>query len=91
MTVRKLNDSPEEPEKEKDDFGELKGMIAFPCGCKAKVLIYEGSKGKFSTPCPICGKFALFYPEQMTAEVSGPARGASRKLNKGLSPSRLGP
>ena len=50
-------------------------MIAFPCGCKAKVLIYEGSKGKISMPCPICGKFALFYPEQMTAEVSGPACG----------------
>lgn len=70
----------------------LKGMIAFPCGCKAKVLVYEEAKGRISTPCPICGKIALFYQEEMTAEVSGPARGASCKLNKrGISPSRLGP
>ncbi len=44
MTVRKLNGSPGETEEEKDDFRELKGIIAFPCGCMAKVLIYEDSK-----------------------------------------------
>ena len=70
----------------------LKGMIAFPCGCKASVLVYEGAKGKISTQCPICGKFCSFYPEEMTAEISGPVRGASRKLKtRGTSPSRLGP
>ena len=78
--------------EDNDDFGEMKGMIPFPCGCKANVLVYEGSKGKFSTPCPICGEISLFYTAEMTAEVSGPYRGARRKLNKrGFSPSRLGP
>ena len=72
---------------DKDEFGEMKGMIPFPCGCKASVLVFEETKGRISTPCPICGKISLFYTAEMTAEVTGPERGAFRKLNKGLSPS----
>ena len=75
-----------------EELGELKGMIDFPCGCKAKVLIYEGSKGQFSVQCPICGKFTLFDSGAMSAVTTKPARGAVQKLNmRGTSPSRLGP
>ena len=75
-----------------EELGELKGMIDFPCGCKAKVLIYEVSKGQFSVPCPICGKFTLFDSGTMSAVTVKAARGAVRKLNmRGPSPSRLGP
>ena len=75
-----------------EEFGELKGMIDFPCGCKARVLIYEGSKGQFSVQCPICGKFTLFDSGAMSAVTTRPARGAIQKLNtRGTSPSRLGP
>ena len=74
-----------------EELGELKGMINFPCGCKAKALIYEGSKGQFSVPCPICGKFTLFNSGQMTAVTVKPMRGASHRFKlKQLSPSRLG-
>ena len=78
---------------EKDDeLGDLKGKIDFPCGCKAKALIYEGSKGQFSVPCPICGKFTLFDSDTMSAVTVKAARGAVHKLNmRGPSPSRLGP
>ena len=75
-----------------DDLGELKGSIDFPCGCKAKAMIYEGSKGQFSVQCPICGKFTLFDSGQMSAVTTGPLRGASHKLNmRSISPSQLGP
>ena len=79
-------------EEKEEELGEPSGMIDFPCGCSAKILVYEGSAGKISTPCPICRKYALFYTEQMTAKVVGPARGAVKKIKlRGLSPSRLGP
>ena len=63
-----------------EELGALKGMIDYPCGCKAKALIYEGSKGEFSVPCPVCGRFSRFDSGRMTAEVTRPARGAVEKL-----------
>ena len=75
-----------------EELGELKGMIDFPCGCKARALIYEGSKGQFSVPCPICGKFTLFDSGSMSAVTTQPMRGAVHKLKiRGTSPSQLGP
>ena len=58
-----------------EELGELKGAIDYPCGCKARVLIYEESKGRFSVCCPICGKYALFDSGRMTAELTGPCGG----------------
>ncbi|MBO5543602.1 MAG: hypothetical protein J5949_03095 [Oscillospiraceae bacterium] len=75
-----------------EDSGELKGMIDFPCGCKAKALIYKDSKGRFSVRCPVCGKYTRFDSDTMSAETIGAVRGATRKLKiRGLSPRRLGP
>ena len=77
---------------ENDIEERLKGWIPFPCGCKANVFAYEDARGRISTACPVCGKFCSFYPEEMTAAVSGPVKGAIRKLKmRGSSPSRLGP
>ena len=45
---------------ETDIYENLRGYIPFPCGCKAKILVYEGTTGKTSTQCPICGKFSVF-------------------------------
>ncbi len=74
-----------------EELGELKGMINFPCGCKAKALIYEGSKGQFSVPCPICGKYTLFNSGQMSTVTVKPMRGASQRFKlKTRPPSRLG-
>ena len=63
-----------------EELGALKGMIDYPCGCKARALIYEGSGGKFSVPCPVCGRFACFDSVRMTATVIRPVRGAIRRM-----------
>ncbi len=71
---------------EDEDLGELKGMIDFPCGCKARALIYEGSKGKFSVSCPICGRFTLFNSGQMSAVTVKPMCGASSRFKMKTKP-----
>ena len=73
---------------EDDELGSLRGMIEFPCGCKARALIYEGSKGQFSVQCPICGKYTRFDSGTMSAVTVRPVRGAVRKLNLRKPPSR---
>jgi len=66
---------------ETDIYEGLRGYIPFPCGCKSKILVYEGTAGKTSTQCPICGKYAVFFYDTMSAERIKPARGAVQKLN----------
>ncbi|MBQ9664622.1 MAG: hypothetical protein IJV40_15865 [Oscillospiraceae bacterium] len=70
-----------------EELGALIGSIDFPC-CKARALIYEGTKARFSVQCPICGKFTLFDTGQMSAATIKPLKGATRrKLKIGSSPS----
>lgn len=59
----------------------LRGYIQYPCGCKAKILVYEGTVGKTSIQCPVCGKYAVFYYDEMCAERAKPARGAIERMN----------
>lgn len=65
---------------EDDIFKGLKGMINYPCGCKARVLVYKGTHGKASVQCPTCGKYALFCYDDMTAVPYKSSRGASRRF-----------
>ena len=66
---------------ENDIYENLRGYIQFPCGCKAKILVCEGTTGKTSTQCPICGKFSVFDFKTMTAERVKPARRVIQQLN----------
>lgn len=52
---------------EDDIYKDLKGTIDYPCGCKARVLVYKGTQGKASMKCPGCGKYAIFCYDDMTA------------------------
>lgn len=67
-----------------DFFDELKGFIDFPCGCKARILVYKGTTGRSSSKCPICGRIGLFHFDSMTSERAQPARNAANKLKKGF-------
>ena len=35
-------------------FDGLRGYIEYPCGCKAKILVYNDAHGTTSIQCPIC-------------------------------------
>jgi len=58
----------------------LRGYIDYPCGCKAKILVYEGTTGKTSVQCPVCGKYSVFFYETMTAERAKAAKGAVQTI-----------
>lgn len=68
----------------------IKGMIAFPCCEKEKIIVYEGSSGKCSIKCPHCGRYAIFDYDKMSAVPSKTLRGVIQKLNNKeyASPSR---
>lgn len=61
-------------------YEDLRGYIEYPCGCKAKILVYNDAHGTTSIQCPICRKFAVFNYDSMTGEVSKAARGAVSKI-----------
>lgn len=65
---------------EEDILMNLRGYIEYPCGCKAKVLVYNDAHGTTSVQCPICGKYAMFNYDGMTAVITKAARGAVHKL-----------
>ena len=56
-----------------------KGMIAYPCCKKEKVLVYNDCRGHVSNKCPRCGKYAVFDFCTMTAVQQNPVRGATSK------------
>lgn len=68
--------------EEVDIYEGLRGYIPYPCGCQAKILVYEGTCGKTSIRCPVCGKYAIFYYDSMTAERVKPAKGAISFLKR---------
>ena len=70
---------------ETDIYEDLRGYIAFPCGCDAKILVYEGTAGKTSQKCPICGKYSTFYYDTMKAVRTKAKRGAIQYLNLKIS------
>ena len=58
----------------------IKGYIEYPCGCKTKLFVYEGTVGRTSDRCPKCQKFAVFDFERMTAFPCRAAQGMTQKL-----------
>ena len=68
--------------EEVDIYEGLRGYIRYPCGCKAKILVYEGTCGKTSIRCPICGRYAVFYYDSMTAEKAKATCGAISFLKR---------
>lgn len=65
-------------------FEGLRGYIEYPCGCKAKILVYDDARGSTSIQCPVCKKYAVFNYDRMTAVVAKAAKGAvhTMKLRK---------
>lgn len=65
-------------------FEGLRGYIEYPCGCKAKILVYDDAQGSTSIQCPVCKKYAVFNYNSMTAVVAKAAKGAvhTMKLRK---------
>ena len=51
-------------------FDGLRGYIEYPCGCKAKILVYNDAHGTTSIQCPICRKYAVFNYDSMTAVLT---------------------
>lgn len=67
-----------------DIMEDLRGYIEFPCGCKAKILVYNDAHGTTSIQCPVCGKFAIFNYDSMSAVKSKAARGATLRFSRRL-------
>lgn len=67
---------------EQNVYDDLRGFISFPCGCRgnAKVLVYNNTHGRVSSPCPICGKFAIFNYDTMAAEPAPMVKGAIKNF-----------
>ncbi len=65
-------------------FEGLRGYIEYPCGCKAKILVYDDARGSTSIQCPVCKKYAVFNYDSMTAVIAKAAKGAvhTMKLRK---------
>lgn len=61
---------------------KIKGMIAYPCCPKNKVMVYTSARGRVSVKCPKCGKFIIFDYDNMTAEIGEVARGATHRFMK---------
>ena len=61
-------------------FDDLRGYIEYPCGCKAKILVYNDAHGTTSIQCPICRKYAVFNYDSMSAVAAKAARGAVHKI-----------
>lgn len=59
---------------------KIKGMIAFPCCNKEKIMVYEDSTGHSSNKCPRCGKYALFDFDKMEATEGEALRGAAHRF-----------
>ena len=62
-------------------FDGLRGYIEYPCGCKAKILVYNDAHGTTSIQCPICRKYAVFNYDSMTAVMTKAARGAVHTIS----------
>lgn len=60
----------------------IRGMIAYPCRCGRKVLVYENCRGRSSSQCPQCKQFAVFDFDNMTAVPCSAVRGAVRVLSR---------
>ena len=63
-----------------DIYEDLRGYIEYPCGCKAKELVYNDAHGTTSIKCPVCGRFAVFNYDSMTASVCKVAKGAVSRI-----------